>query len=102
MSNYSNNQPVAFPNELTAIMNGSVVSIGTLTYNPCKLIFDNQGLATVAISVNDPTGGTIWRTFPPGEALVLDFDLETSPIGTTFYGNGASGTFSISGVNIKP
>lgn len=94
MSNYSNNQICLTAPELTAVMTGSFTLIGTLLYNPVKLIFDNQGSAAVAISTDG--GTTTWRTFPAGEALVLDFELESFSIGTKFYGNGASGTFSIS------
>jgi hypothetical protein len=87
--------------ELAATMTGSWVTIGTLPQNPVQIIFDNQGTAAVAISTN---GGTnTWRTFPAGEALVLDMRGNhgiaanyTFPIGTVFSGNGASGTFSIS------
>jgi hypothetical protein len=65
------------------------------------LIFDNQGTVSVAISADG--GVTTWRTFTPGEALVLDLRDKhglaanyTFDVGTTFHGNGASGTFSIS------
>lgn len=95
---------VAWPSELSASMTGSVVKIGTLTQNPSIMIFDNQGTVAVAVSVNDSTGSSVWRTFPGGEALTLDFktnkgvaDTWSPSIGDTFYGNGASGgTFSIS------
>ena len=87
--------------ELAASMTGSWVTIGTLLQNPVQLIFDNQGTAAVAIS--DDGGTTTWRTFPAGEAIVLDMRGNhgiaanyTFPIGTVFSGNGASGTFSIS------
>lgn len=99
----NNSQRGAFATELAATMTGSAVKIGTLTQNPVTIIFDNQGTVSVAISVNDSTGATIWRTFTPGEALVLDLRDKagvapnyTFDIGTTFFGNGASGTFSIS------
>jgi len=87
--------------ELTAVMTGSVVTIGTLLFKPVQIIFDNQGTAAVAISTDG--GTTTWRTFPGGEALVLDMrgnhgiaENFTFPVGTVFSGNGASGTFSIS------
>jgi|SRR5215469_15625340 len=99
----NNSQRAGFPTELAAVMTGSVVKIGTLTQSPVQIIFDNQGSASVAISVNDSTGATVWRTFPAGEALVLDMRGNhgiapnfTMDVGTTFFGNGASGTFSIS------
>lgn len=99
----NNSQRAIFPNEMLATMTGSVVDIGTLLYNPVMIIFDNQGTVSVAISVNDPTGNTVWRTFPAGEAIILDLRCQqgkapnfTFDLGTTFYGNGASGNFSIS------
>ncbi len=99
----NNSQRATWPNELSAPMTGTVVLIGTLTQNPVKLILDNQGTVAVAISVNDASGSNVWKTFSAGEALVLDLrDAHglaanfTADIGTTFYGNGASGTFKIS------
>lgn len=86
--------------ELAATMTGSFTLIGTLTQSPVIIIFDNQGTASVAISTD---GVNTWRTFPAGEALVLDLRAAhglaqnfTFGQGTSFYGNGASGTFSIS------
>lgn len=86
--------------ELTGVMTGSKVSIGVLLFNPAIIIFDNQGTASVAISTN---GDATWRTFPSGEALVLDLRAAqgiapnyTFVQGTEFFGLGASGTFSIS------
>ena len=87
--------------ELAATMTGSWVTLGALSQNPVHMIFDNQGTVPVAISTN---GGTsTWRTFPAGEAIILDMrgnkgiaDNFTFPVGTIFSGNGASGTFSIS------
>lgn len=87
--------------ELAATMSGSWIPIGTLLHPPVQLIFDNQGTAAIAISTDG--GTTTWRTFPGGEALVLDMRGNhgkaanfTFPIGTVFSGNGASGVFSIS------
>lgn len=87
--------------ELKATMTGSFVPIGSLIYNPTIIIFDNQGTVPVAISTDG--GVTTWRTFTPGEALVLDLRAAhgeaanySFSIGTSFSGNGASGTFSIS------
>lgn len=86
--------------ELAASMTGSFALIGTLIHEPVQIIFDNQGTSSVAISTD---GSTTWRTFPAGEALVLDMRGNhgiaanfTFSVGTNFYGNGASGTFSIS------
>ena len=82
--------------ELIAVMNGSQVTIGTLLHNPCKIIFDNMGTVPVSITMSSLGILLTWKTFPGGEALVLDNDLECFPAGTIFYGTGASGTFSIS------
>jgi hypothetical protein len=97
----NNSQRGGFPVELTASMTGSFVQIGTLLFNPVIIMFDNQGTVPVAISVDG--GATTWKTFPGGEAIVLDLRAGsgiapnfTFDIGTTFYGNGASGDFSIS------
>ncbi len=94
-------QRAGFAPELTAVMTGSNVVIGTLTQSPVIIIFDNQGPAAVAISIDG--GTTTWRTFPAGEAIILDMRGNhgvapnyTMDAGTTFSGNGASGTFSIS------
>lgn len=87
--------------ELSAVMTGSQVTIGTLIANPCKIIFDNMGSASVAITMSSLGTNQTWKTFPAGEALVLDNDLEAFPQGTVFYGTGASGTFSISYTYIK-
>lgn len=102
----NNSQRAQFASELTATMTGSFTTIGTLTNNPVIIIFDNQGTVGVAISVDG--GTTTWRTFPAGEALVLDLRAAhglapnyTFDIGTTFSGNGASGTFSISYIYAK-
>jgi hypothetical protein len=91
----------AFPAELTATMDSTWKTIGSLTYVPVQIIFDNQSTVSVAISVDG--GTTTWRTFPAGEALVLDMrgnkglaDNFAMQVGTVFSGNGASGTFSIS------
>ena len=85
-------------------MTGSAVLIGTLPVSPVILIFDNQGTVSVGLYVNGTAAANLWRTFTPGEALVLDLRAAhglaanfTFPQGTVFYGNGASpGTFSIS------
>ena len=84
--------------ELITAMTGSSVLIGTLLYTPVKLILDNQSSSYVVISISIVAGGglTQWKTFPAGEAIILDDDLYTFPKGTSFYGNGAAaGNFSI-------
>ena len=85
--------------ELIETMTGSNVLIGTLIAPPVIIIFDNQGAASVVISIGDVQ----WKTFTPGEALVLDMRGNhgiaanfTFDEGTSFFGNGASGDFSIS------
>jgi hypothetical protein len=99
----NNSQRAAFATELSAAMTGVAVQIGTLAQSPVQIIFDNQGTASVAIYVNGTAAGNLWRTFPGGEALVLDMRGNhgiapnfTADVGTTFFGLGASGTFSIS------
>jgi hypothetical protein len=99
----NNSQNCVAGTELSATMTGSAVSIGVLPVNPVIMIFDNQGSAAVGIYVNGTSASNLWRTFPVGEALILDLRAAsgvapnfTFPIGTAFYGNGASGTFSIS------
>ena len=107
-------QTASFPAELTATMTGSFVKIGTLIGSPRIIIFDNQGTASVAIgigpSATSPTPTiTTWRTFTGGEAMILDLATNqaaapdfTIASGTTFWGNGTSGTFSISYLTAKP
>jgi hypothetical protein len=97
MSDYILYQQMLPAPELITAMTGSSVLIGTLLYTPVKLILDNQSTAPVVLSISNNGGGLIqWKTFSAGEAIVLDDDLYTFPLGTQFYGNGASGTFSIS------
>ena len=95
----NNSQRAVFAPELRATMTGTPVLIGTLDFNPVIIIFDNQGDVDVEIIVNDET----WHSFPGGEALVLDLRAAhglaanfTIDKGTSFYGDGASGDFSIS------
>ena len=99
----NNSQVALFGTEISASMTGSTVLIGTLPQPVSHLIFDNQGIAAVAIYVNGTAGANLWRTFTPGEALVLDLRCAAANApnfavsqGTSFFGNGASGTFSIS------
>jgi hypothetical protein len=97
----NNSQIAVAAPELLATMTGSVLLIGVLIATPAIIIFDNQGTVAVSIYVNNTS--TAWRTFPAGEALVLDLRAAhanapdfTFSTGTSFYGNGASGNFSIS------
>jgi len=95
-----NNSQRAVPaTELYATMTGASVLIGTLLANPTIIIFDSFSTVAVEISI----GAVVWKTFAAGEALVLDMSAAhalaanyTFDIGTSFYGNGASGDFSIS------
>ncbi len=103
MSQYWNNQVMLPAPELIATMTGSPVTIGTLLFNPVKLILDNQSTVPIVLSISTNFGAsfTSWHTFPAGEAMILDDDLYTFPIGTVFQGNGASGNFSISYTYLK-
>lgn len=91
--------------EMIATMTGSNVLIGTLTQSPCMIIFDNQSTVPVVISWDN----VVWKTFTAEEALVLDITANNGAAatrvigkGTSFYGNGASGNFSISFVYANP
>ena len=83
--------------ELTAVMTGASVLIGTFLQTPIKIFFDNLGTAQVVLSVSYDGGATKtqFKTFSPGEAMTMDDDHWTFPKGMSFYGVGASGTFSI-------
>ena len=98
MSNYWNNVLMLPAPELIETMTGATVFIGELLYNPVKLVMDNQGAVSVVLYISFDGGITLiqWHTFPGGEAIILDDDVYTYPIGTRFYGLGASGDFSIS------
>lgn len=97
MSLYILNQQMLPAPELIAAMTGAPATIGTLLHTPVKLILDNQSTSSVVLSINVGGGLIQWKTFSPGEALVLDDDMYTFPKGTVFSGNGAAaGNFSIS------
>lgn len=89
--------------ELLQAMTGSQVTMGTLISNPCKIMFDNQSSAPVGLTMSSLGTSKTWHTFPAGEAIILDNDLEAFPVGTTFYATGtaATGNFSISYTYIK-
>lgn len=98
-------QRAGFATELLETMTGSFVLIGTLVKNPVIIIFDNMGSVNIEISVD---GVNTWKTFTGGEAIVLDLRAAhgvapnyTFDKGTSFYGNGASGDFSISYIYAK-
>lgn len=104
MSNYWNNQVMLPAEELIQAMTGSNILVGTLLFNPVKLIFDNQSDGSVVLYFSFNNGSSLiqWHTFPAGEAIILDDDLYSFPIGTQFYANGAgTGNFSISYSYIK-
>lgn len=99
----NNSQVGVFGTELLETMTGSAVLIGTLTQSPVILIFDNLSTVAVEIYVNGTSAEHLWKTFPAGEAILLDCRANhgvapnfTFAVGTTFFGNGASGDFSIS------
>jgi hypothetical protein len=89
--------------ELKATMTGSSVLVGTLLQTPLKLILDNLSTVSVIIfiSFDGGTTKTQWKTFAAGSAIVLDDDLWTFPKGTSFYGVGASGDFSVAYTYVK-
>jgi ABC-type tungstate transport system substrate-binding protein len=98
MANFWNNVLMVPAAELIATMDGTTKFIGTLLHNPVKLILDNQSVASVVLYISLRGTGPLvaWHTFPGGEAMIIDDDIYTLPIGTSFYGVGASGEFSIS------
>lgn len=98
MSNYWNNALMLPASELIATMDGTTKFIGELAYNPVKLVLDNQSSVSVVLYISFDGGTTLiqWHTFPGAEAIILDDDLYTFPIGARFYGVGASGNFSVS------
>jgi hypothetical protein len=102
----NNSQQLIFGTELSATMTGAAVLIGTLPVQAAKIVFDNQGTVSVGIYINGTAAGNLWHTFPAGEAIIIDCndDFAKGPIriGTTFFGLGASGTFSISYLYFKP
>jgi hypothetical protein len=96
----NNSQRAQFPNEALVTMTGAFTLVTTLLYNPVIIIFDNQSTVPVALSID---GVNTWKTFSAGEALILDLRAAsgiapnfTIDVGTSFFGNGASGNFSIS------
>lgn len=105
-------QTAVFQNELAATMTGSFTLIGTVVSSPVILIFDNQGEASIQIAIgpaSSPPPSAVWRTFPAGEAMILDLRANngnapnfTVSAGTSFWGNGTSGTFSISYLTATP
>lgn len=83
--------------ELKATMTGASIFIGTLLQMPLKLILDNLSSVEVVLylSYDGGTSKIQWKTFSGGTAIVLDDDLYAFPRGTSFYGVGASGDFSV-------
>lgn len=102
MSLYILHQQMLPAPELIAAMTGAPATIGTLLYTPVKIVLDNQSTSSVVLSINVGGGLVQWKTFTAGEALVLDDDMYTFPVGTIFSGNGAAtGSFSIAYTYIK-
>ena len=102
----NNSQRAETATELSAVMDGTTKVIGSLEFNPVIIVFENQGDVAVALYRNQTAN--IWHTFPAGEAIVLDMRAAhglasnfSFSVGDTFYGNGASGTFSISYIYAK-
>lgn len=102
MSLYILHQQMLPAPELITAMTGVSATIGTLLYTPVKIVMDNQSTSSVVLSINVGGGPVQWKTFSAGEALVLDDDMYTFPVGTIFTGTGAAtGSFSISYTYIK-
>ncbi len=80
-----------------ATFTGSFQTLGAaLTSGPVIMIVDNQTTVTVQLSVD---GVNVWKTFPAGEAIVLDLRANSGQAdnfyidaNTQFYVNGAAGT----------
>lgn len=87
----------------TSFNSGYQVIGPVLAENPVVIIFDNQTDVDVPISVD---AANTWKTFVPGEAIVLDLRANhgiasnfTCDLGVQFYTNaavGTSGSFRIS------
>ncbi len=81
----------------SSTFNGTFLTIGTaITVNPVTIIFDNQTDVAVPISVD---GINIWKTFSPGQAMILDCRANhgiatdwTPDLGTQFSTNASVGT----------
>jgi len=99
------NSAVALPGaELIATMTGSPVLIGVLPESPAIIVFDNLGTSSVVITI----GNVQWKTFSAGSALVLDLRAAHGnatnfffAAGTSIFGNGSSGDFSVSYIFAK-
>lgn len=87
----------------SSVLTGGYDLIGVLAHNPVHIVFDNQSAGT-SIEVSN-NGTSTWRTFPAGEALVLDMRGNhgiaanfTFKKGMPLYVKGAAGAavFSIS------
>ncbi len=96
----NNSQIAACAPELISAMTGLAVVLGPLIANPTIIIFDNQSDGAVVLSWN----GIQFKTFPAGEALVLDMRAAhgnapnyTFSVGDSFSAIGSgTGSFSIS------
>jgi len=80
---------------------GSAQNLGSvLAYPALLIVFDNQSTVAVEVVVN----GNVWRTFPAGEALVLDLRGNAAHAPTfavdantqfQVIGTGGAGNFSL-------
>lgn len=78
---------------LAAPFTGVAQDLGTpLTFPAVVAIFDNQSTVSVEVVVN----GIVWKTFPGGEALVLD--LRANHGNAPTYAIDANTQFQINGV----
>jgi hypothetical protein len=98
MSQVWNNTVMEPAPEQFVNMTGNIVTLGTLSFNPCKLVLDNQATVSAVLYISRGGQGPLvqWKTFSPGEAIIIDDDLYTLPVGTIFAVNGASGIFTMS------
>lgn len=82
--------------KVTAPFSGSNQALGTpLDARPAMVLLDNASDVEVAFLVD----GVTWKTFPAGEAMVLDMNANTGNApsfsvgqGTQFAVNGTAGT----------
>lgn len=83
---------------LTAPFSGAYQTVGSILDSiPNIMILDNQSTVAAEVSFD---GAFTWKTFAPGQALVLDFASDQMLVeqGTQVYvkGTGGTGSFYVS------